>query len=203
MIGLRNRRRPGIRAALLGALFLAAAGCGGLSVRTERDASIPIPAGATYGWNPRPAEKRLPGEQDYRANNPVIHDRVTRAVDEALAAKGFRRADPATADFLVEYHAGVKDVQMTVPDMRSSPAGPTYQRGPLSTQGPPGPASRQGIEYTEGVLMVELLQRPTGTLAFRSTGRDIVTRGDGSEAAIRELVTRLLQDLPASAAGPR
>jgi hypothetical protein len=73
----------------------------------------------------------------------------------------------------------------------------------LSTQGPAAPAKRQEIEYTEGVLMVELFQRPTGTLAFRSTGRDIVTRGDGSEQAIRELVTRLLQELPASAAGPR
>ena len=50
---------------------------------------------------------------------------MTRAVDEALAAKGFRRADPATADFLVEYHAAVKDVQMTVPDLRPSPIGPT------------------------------------------------------------------------------
>ncbi len=203
MTGLGNRRRPRVRAALLGALALAAAGCGGLTVRTERDASIPIPAGATYAWNPRPAEKRLPDELDYRANNPVIHDRVTRAVDEALAAKGFRRADPGTADFLVGYHAGVKDVQMPMPDLRSSPVGPTYQRGPLSAQGPPGPAIRQELEYTEGVLMVELFQRPTGTLAFRSTGRDIVTRGDGSEQAIRELVTRLLQELPASAAGPR
>jgi hypothetical protein len=190
-------------AVLLGALALAIAGCAGLSVRTERDASIPIPAGATYAWNPRPAGPRLPDELDYRANNPVIHERVTRAVDEALAAKGLRRADPATADFLVEYHAGVKDVQMTVPDMRPSPVGPAYQRGPLSTQGPAAPAKRQEIEYTEGVLMVELVQRGTGKTVFRATGRDIVTRGDGSEQAIRETVTRLLQELPASAAGPR
>ncbi len=200
MNGVVNRW-PG--AVLLGALALAAAGCAGPSVRTERDASILIPAGATYAWNPRPAGPRLPDELDYRANNPVIHDRVTRAVDEALAAKGLRRADPATADFLVEYHAGVKDIQMTVPDLRPSPVGPAYQRGPLSTQGPAAPTRRQEIEYTEGVLIVGLVQRATGTLAFRATGRDIITRGDGSQEAIRELVARLLQDLPPSAAGPR
>ena len=193
-----RRQRAGVRAALLVALALAAAGCGGLSVRTERDAAVPIPAGASYAWNPRPVEPRLPEELDYRTNNPAIHDRVTRAVDEALAAKDFRRADPATADFLVEYHAAVKDVQMTVPDLRPSPIGPPYLRGPLSTQGPPPSATRQEIEYTEGILTVALVQRATAKLAFRSTGRDIVTRGDGSQEAIRELVTRLLQDLPIS-----
>lgn len=200
MTGIVNRWSGAV---LLGALAFAIAGCAGLTVRTERDASIPIPAGATYAWNPRPAGPRLPDELDYRANNPVIHDRVTRAVDEALAAKGLQRADPGTADFLVEYHAGVRDVQMTVPDLRPSPVGPAYQRGPLSTQGPPAPAKRQEMEYAEGVLVVGLVQRATGALAFRSTGRDIVTRGDGSGQAIRELVTRLLQDLPAAAAGPR
>ena len=68
----------------------------------------------------------------------------------------------------------------------------------MSTQGPPPSATRQEIEYTEGILTVALVQRATAKLAFRSTGRDIVTRGDGSQEAIRELVTRLLQDLPIS-----
>jgi hypothetical protein len=44
--------------------------------------------------------------------------------------------------------------------------------------------------------MIDLVQRSTGRLAFRATGTDSVTREDASDEAMREVVSRLLRELP-------
>jgi multisubunit Na+/H+ antiporter MnhE subunit len=53
------------------------------------------------------------------------------------------------------------------------------------------------ITYTEGALMIDMTQRSTGKLAFRSMGLDQdVTGADGSEEQIQKTVEKLLQELP-------
>jgi hypothetical protein len=44
--------------------------------------------------------------------------------------------------------------------------------------------------------MIELVQRSTGKLAFRTTGTDSITREDGSDQAVLDVVRRILRDLP-------
>jgi multisubunit Na+/H+ antiporter MnhE subunit len=53
------------------------------------------------------------------------------------------------------------------------------------------------ITYTEGALMLDMVQRSTGKLAFRAIGVDQdVTGADGSEEQIQKTVEKLLQELP-------
>ena len=53
------------------------------------------------------------------------------------------------------------------------------------------------ITYAEGALMIDIIQRSTGQLAFRSIGVDQdVTGANGSEAQIQKTVEKLLQELP-------
>jgi hypothetical protein len=52
------------------------------------------------------------------------------------------------------------------------------------------------VEFTEGGLLIDLLERSTGKLAFRSWALEDVARGDGSEKAIQDVVTQLLKELP-------
>ncbi len=165
------------------AAILLTAGCGStLSIKTQRDSSIPIPSGATWGWNPTPPAQRLPAELDPRVNNPTIHERVKRAVEVVLASKGFRQVEPVTAEFLVNYRVGVRSVQGWQ-QVGSGGVGGTHM-------------SVMQMEFTEGGLLIDFLERSTGKLAFRSWALEDVAPGDGSEKAIQDVVTRLLKELP-------
>lgn len=175
--------------------LLVAAGCSSLKVDVIRDAAVAIPPGSTWAWAPEPAEKR-PEELDPRVNNSIIHGRVQQAVEAVLAQKGYRPTDPGSADFLVAYRVGVKDARQMV--TQTVPVGPVYGGGwGWGYYGPPPMAISREVTYTEGGLMIDIVQRSTGKLAFRAIGQDRdVTGADGSEAEIQNTVTKLLSALP-------
>ena len=55
----------------------------------------------------------------------------------------------------------------------------------------------QEISYTEGALVIDIVQRSTGKLAFRAIGRDTdVTQADMSDEGIQKTVTKMLSGLP-------
>jgi len=171
------------RVLLCVAVVLLAAACArSLSVKTIRDSSIPIPSGATWGWNPVPPAERLPAELDPRADNPTVHGNVERAVEAALAAKGFRKVEPTAAEFLVNYRVGVRTVE---------------QNQQVATGGPGSVhMTVLPMEFTQGGLLIDFLERTTGKLAFRTWALEDVAKGAGSEKAIQDVVTQLLKDLP-------
>jgi len=177
--------------------LLVTTGCSSLKVNVIRDPAIAIAPGSTWAWGPQPAEKR-PDELDPRVNNSIIHERVRRAVDRVLAQKGFRQTDPNSADFLVAYRVGVKDARQVV--TQTIPVGPNYWGGlgwGWGYYGPPPMVTSREITYTEGALMLDMMQRSTGKLAFRAIGVDQdVTGADGSEEQIQKAVEKLLQELP-------
>ncbi len=177
--------------------LLVTTGCSSLKVNVIRDPAIAIAPGSTWAWGPQPAEKR-PDELDPRVNNSIIHERVRRAVDRVLAQKGFRQTDPNSADFLVAYRVGVKDARQVV--TQTIPVGPNYWGGwgwGWGYYGPPPMVTSREITYTEGALMLDMMQRSTGKLAFRAIGVDQdVTGAAGSEEQIQKAVEKLLQELP-------
>lgn len=189
-----GRIRWAVVALAIGGL-LAAAGCSSLQVNVIRDSAIAIPPGSTWAWSPEPSEKR-PDELDPRVNNSIIHGRVKQAVEAVMAQKGYRLTDPANADFLVAYRVGVRDAQRIV--TQTVPVGPVPWGGwGWGYYGPPPMMISQQVTYSEGALMIDVTQRSTGKLAFRATGLDRdVTGADGSETAIQQTVTKLLEALP-------
>jgi Domain of unknown function (DUF4136) len=173
--------------------LLVAAGCSSLKVNVIRDHAITIPPGSTWAWGPPPTEKK-PDELDPRVNNSIIHERVQRAVERVLAQKGYRQTDPNSADFLVAYRVGVKDARQVV--TQAAPVGPYWGGWGWGYYGPPPMVTSREITYAEGALMIDIIQRSTGKLAFRSIGVDQnVTGADGSEAQIQKTVEKLLQEL--------
>jgi hypothetical protein len=175
--------------------LLVATGCSSLTVDVDRDSTIAIPPGSTWAWGPPPTPNR-PDELDPRVNNSIIHGRIQRAIEAVLEQKGYRRADPATADFLAEYRVGVKDARQVV--TQAVPTGPSYWGGwAWGYYGPPPLVTSQEISYTEGALVVDIQQRSTGKLALRAIGRDTdITQADLSDEGIRKTVTKMLSGLP-------
>ena len=169
--------------------LLSVTGCSSLRVVVDRDSTIPIPPGSTWAWGPKPSE-RGPEELDPRVNNTIIHGRVKRSVEAVLAQKGFRQVDDQqTADFLVYYRIGVRDARQIVTQTVGGGWGWGYYGAP------PIVTSRE-VTYTEGSLMIDLVQRATNKLAFRAIGLDQdVTQADSSDEQMTQTVARMLRDL--------
>jgi len=174
--------------------LLGVTGCSSLKVVVDRDSTIPIPPGSTWAWGPEPPERR-PDELDPRVNNSIIHGRVKRSVEAVLAQKGFRQVDDAqTADFLVYYRIGVRDARQVI--TQATPVAPMWGGWGWGFYGPPPIVTSREVTYTEGSLMIDLVQRSTGKLAFRAIALDQdVTRADSSDEQMAQTVARTLRDL--------
>jgi hypothetical protein len=122
------------------------------SIRSERDANIPVPRDATWAWagsvrdtvaGDRAARGRhIPGRYAISAFDPVVRQRFRRAIAQALEARGFRRAeDPSQADFLLSVAMDAE------PAHRSARAAPAVDLGWYGGWGPGGGLPRWGYFY--------------------------------------------------------
>ncbi|MEE8580883.1 MAG: DUF4136 domain-containing protein [Myxococcota bacterium] len=93
---------PNLRSwASLCVLWLAAAGCAAIQVRTDYDAEFDFSALQRFAW--RSPERTPEAQDDPLGDSTLIEKHVYRAVVSALAAKGFAEAPATRADFLVRY----------------------------------------------------------------------------------------------------
>jgi hypothetical protein len=179
----------GARLALL-VLALLVSGCVSLSVEVERDASVEIPRDATWAWRPVPPESRGAVELDPRVDNPRARARVERAIDAALAAKGFRHVEADAADLLVEYHMGVWEEAF---EIRPEPS-PRLRGASLPPPVPGG--TPMTIRYRQAGLRIDIVKRTTGQLAFRTIGERALPPTPMTDEALQQAVAELLERFP-------
>ncbi len=177
-------------ACILAGVPLGMVGCSHQEADIYRNPAIAVRPTASYALAPNLIETQ-PQERDPRVHNALLHERIRSAITSVLGAKGYRQSSPESADFLVQYRVGVQTAERDVGGFvsRRNPAGPSS----------PGPAAILTVtrsEVSEGTLMIELVERQTGTVAYRAEGQsDNVTHWDASEWAISKAVKALLQDL--------
>lgn len=188
-------------------------------VDVVRDHSVAIPKRATWAWRPATPEKKNVVSRDVLSPNG-IHETVTRDpnldndtlrkeirtdIEQTLASKGFTQvSDPKAAEFLVDYHVGIRRHTMTVERVR--PGGyPALVCGPFGCYesyrwgywGPPE-VSYQNVHYREGTILFDFVKQGSNKVAFRAVGRKQVTRNSFSSDNVRDAVHRLLRDLKPS-----
>jgi (2Fe-2S) ferredoxin len=110
-----------------------------------------------YAWVQPPARQR---EQDPVLYNTLTDRRVHESVDRLLAARGYRRVDPASADFLVTYHLN------TGKRLESDRFGYGYGYG-WSNSGVMVGSGRDVYEVEEETLTVDMLDGRTRELIWR------------------------------------
>ena len=171
-------------------MFVFLAGCSHKEAEIYQNPDVGIRPTATYAITPT-LLGATPEELDPRVHNALLHERIRTAIAATLAAKGYHQSSPESADFLVRYRIGVRTAEREV-------GGFVSHRNPAAPPSP-GPAAILTVtrtDVTEGTLVIELLERETGTVVYRAEVRDDdVTPRDASDWMIAAAVRFLLQDL--------
>ena len=223
---MQARRFSGRSLALIAASIVVCglifAGCDDERVTTWRDPSVPILKHATWAWRPMPvappaAAQAGPGGDNRPVtsrdvmvprNNPVVHEpdpeqeavrqRVRTAIEQQLAQKGFTQAsDPATADFLVDYHVAVRGHNVEV--VRGYSGYPGLVCGPFGCWnswgwGPPE-IHYEDVHFREGMFVFDFVKRDSGVRAFRAVGQEPAHKNSFTQSDINESIHRLLKGL--------
>lgn len=192
----------------LAAGLLAACATGGPRVSTLVEPDFAPRAGATYAW--QPVQRTRPEELDPRVDNDIVRGRIERGLERAFEARGWRRADAVGADYLLSFRVGVRDARETRTETREPNPFPATRivcgvRGcvPISVWGWYGPpvTTTRTIEYVEGGVMVDLVERATGRLVWRSTIADRLVRPRmPSQEETDAAMARAVEGLPAAGA---
>lgn len=200
------------------AFAFVAAGCDD-HVRITRDPDVRIRKGASWAWAPEP---QLATSRDGRrvlsrdtngapppremvrednANNQAVQDRVRQAIQQTLMSKGLMQSsDPATADFLVDYHFATEKRRETVQTYYPG-AYPGLICGPYGCYrgwgyGPAAVGYEQ-VHWRAGTIAFNFMQNPSRHLVYQAIGEKPVRRDTFSltQDEINGLVNHLLKDL--------
>ncbi len=175
------------RGVLLLCAVLLAAGCSSVSVSTDFDSKVDFAGLHTYSWIDTP-QSTSANVQKELVMNSLVEGRVKNAVNEQLAAKGFKETtqDP---DFLVAFHMGVQDKT----DIQSWGYGYGYWGlggGGVST-----------VNYREGTLILDFIDPKTKDLIWRGVGKKVVSKNatpEKRQQGINDAVAKILKQFPPS-----
>ena len=185
-----NRRGGFAGLALLGALL---AGCSGIKVRSDYDPTADFSTLRTYAWLPTPRAKT----GDPRIDDPLINARIERAIDRAVAAKGFARVETEQADFHVTFYIGI-DRKLDVTTMPRSYG--YYGRW----GGFYGGTTTYVDQYDVGTLLIDVIDRGRNELVWRGVGETRLRQSrtpQESEQRIQQTVDAVLESFPPGRGG--
>jgi hypothetical protein len=205
-------RVPLATTAVLSCVFLLA-GCDE-RVQIIRDRDVHFSKHATWAWRPMEEQSKGRGSRpvisrdeitrgetvtrDTDADNDALRGKVKSAIAATLLEKGFREVrDPDAADFLVDFHLGVRRRNVTV----AYPAGGLVC-GPFGCYegwGWGGPVGYERIHFREGTIVLDVVRRGSNRPAYRAIGEKPVHRDafSFSQSEVNGMVHHLLKDLRA------
>jgi hypothetical protein len=179
-------------------LALGACGTPGGEVNVTQSSATAVAPGSTYAWAPIDSDTQR--GSDPRVSNEEIQRHIVAAVDNALAAKGFRRvADPAQATLLVSYYLGLSS-RSQVQSSYLGPVGPNACgfSGCVDGWGVYGYPTRDvtTMHYNEGTMILDLVDRASGELAWRATTQRPVHSATPDQQRLNIVASELVQSLP-------
>ena len=162
-----------------------------IRVQSDFDPQANFSGLQTYEWLPD-----LKPSNDPRLDNKLFDRRVRGAVDQQLAAKGYRRVDGDSPSFRVAYHAALQRQTQAVND----PIGSYTYRwwGGL-------PATATYL-YDEGTILLDVINPRTNVLMWRGFATATIDykaspkeRGERIDRAVQSL----LEKFPPTTTAPR
>ena len=129
--------------------------------------------------------------------NDLSQRRVLEEFDQAIAAKGWKKANEATADIHVVLH-GATDTKRNVNTFYSGGMGGYgYRYGGM---GGMGTASTTVSEYTVGTLVVDMFDAKTKNLVFRGIAQDEISdKPEKNAKKLEKASQKMFKDFPPAA----
>ena len=176
----------------VGFLLLLVAGCaGGLKVNSDFDPQANFSSYRSYSW------LALPRGDDARVNNSLVDGRIRSAVDGELLTKGYQMTGDGNEQFHVGYHIALEG-KMDV-DAVNTYYGYGYRRWGAWGAYPAGGTTTRVREYTEGTLLVDIVDARTNELVWRGSGTAEVREDVSPEQRQRNInnaVAKILETFP-------
>ena len=149
-------------------------------------------AGSTYAWAPN----AQPGSGDPRLDNDIIRDRIKTSVDTKLAAKRYMQVARPKAKILVAYHIGLRNT--------AAGAAACGRRGCIGgygwgMYGAPTDIDLRSIAYTDGALMLDLIDASSGKRALRAISQQRADQKNASQDDLNAIVADMVKTLPPGA----
>jgi len=162
------------------------AGCASVSVNTDYDSSANFSDLKTYKWSAEGPAKTGDSRID---GNTLLDGRLRSAIDSALSVKGYQKVSSGRPDFWVNYHVSAKDktdVESFGPNYYGgSYYGGGYRGGRYSGAYPMHGGGVTTFHYTEGTLLIDIIDPSTKHLIWRGTGTKIVNPDANSEQKVQ------------------
>ena len=164
-------------------------GCSSITVSTDYDADVDFDDFKTYTWLPAPANK----QDDPRIKNDLLESRIHQAVDNQLAALGFRKLDDGDVDCYVNYYISLEkelDV-VTIGDYYGYDPYWRHRRGM-------GPTTIVQ-EVDVGTLMIDILESKKKGLIWRGTAQALVDTSSTPEQRTKKIntaVSKIFSNFP-------
>lgn len=179
--------------------LLAVGGCAtSPSISSERNSSVPIPAGATVQFRGQTSSNGVPANQ--AVTDATVHRNIQQAIVAQLTSKGYTLVDTSTnATFTVRYFLAVK----TTADSYGNPgrgAGAPQISGYGLGYGRTADTKLQPIAGPEPVtnasFEVDLVDERAGRTAWRGVLQTEPKSSTPSQQRINDLVGKVMQTLP-------
>jgi hypothetical protein len=146
-----------------------------------------------------PPTQKLESNRDW--NTEANRTQLQTAIERALASKGLTQVkDPASADFLVDYHVAVKTqtaqrVYAGYPGVACGPYGCWSSYGGWGGWGW-GPPEVEYVRYHEGTFMLDMALRNPRKLAYRAISRkEMSNKSSISPYQAEDAINHLLKGL--------
>jgi hypothetical protein len=134
-------------------------------------------------------------KKDLLAQNPLLKKRIQMAVKDVLQQKGFEFVEGGGADFVVNLMAGTEEKTQV-----SSSPNVYYGWGYGYWGGYYGGSNVTVTNYTEGTLLVDIIDTGKNQLVWRGILQDVIdntaTTHEEKMEYITHIVTEVLQDFP-------
>ncbi len=188
-MGAHNRLLHASTATLIG--LVALTGCA-MKVRSDFDHDAVFSYYNTFGWLEPPARASEEANADPEApfeRNSLLDKRVRTAVNTYLEARGFKYADKAESDFLLNYHVRFKD--------KLYGSGTDFGYFGRYYRGGFGSGFNYSVrQYQQGTIILDIVDREKDQLVWRGWAVTRSTDGNFDEAEISRAVELILERFP-------
>lgn len=176
----------------LAALAVVVGSCAGTRYIVDQDTRHDF-GGSSYAWFKlaAPPDKAKPPTE----GNTILTRRVKRAIDAELGGRGLSKATVEEADYFVTYSIVIQPRIVVYHTGWSAPYGGWGWHGWRWGGGWGG--GRSAVDtYTEGTIVVDVLDRKSRSLVWRGIAEGAFSRPNPDDVRIAKVIERVLRDFP-------